>query len=76
MLATDLCQEKVDISNVILKIRGAISRTMAPTLGLTSHNCQKMKKVDSFTCLYHKIYRDEAVGLKGSKYTFKKIRFS
>ena len=37
---------------------------------LTAHNWQKWKRV-FLTCLCHKIYRDEAVGLKSCKYTWK-----
>ena len=37
---------------------------------LTAHNWQKCKRV-FLTCPYHKIYRDEAVGLKSCKYTWK-----
>ena len=35
---------------------------------LTAHNWQKWKRV-FLTCPCHKIYRDEAVGLKSCKYT-------
>ena len=38
--------------------------------GLMAHNWQKWKRV-SLTWPYHKIYRDEAVGLKSCKYTWK-----
>ena len=37
---------------------------------LTAHNWQKWKRV-FLTCLCHEIYRDEAVGLKSCKYTWK-----
>ena len=37
---------------------------------LTAHNWQKWKRV-FLTCPCHKIYRDEAVGLKSCKYTRK-----
>ena len=37
---------------------------------LTAHNWQKWKRV-FLTCLCHEIYRDEAVGLKICKYTWK-----
>ena len=37
---------------------------------LTGGNCQKWKRV-FLTCPCHKIYRDEAVGLKSCKYTWK-----
>ena len=37
---------------------------------LTAHNWQKWKRV-FLTCPCHKIYRDEAVGLKSCKYTWK-----
>ena len=37
---------------------------------LTAHNWQKWKRV-FLTCSCHKIYRDEAVGLKSCKYTWK-----
>ena len=37
---------------------------------LTAHNLQNWKRV-FLTCPWHKIYRDEAVGLKSSKYTLK-----
>ena len=37
---------------------------------LTAHNWQKWKRV-FLTHPYHKIYRDEAVGLKSCKYTWK-----
>ena len=39
-------------------------------LFLTAHNWQKWKRV-FLTCPCHKIYRDEAVGLKSCKYTWK-----
>ena len=39
-------------------------------LYLTAHNWQKWKRV-FLTCPCHKIYRDEAVGLKSFKYTWK-----
>ena len=39
-------------------------------VALTAHNWQKWKKV-FLTCPCHKIYRDEAVGLKSCKYTWK-----
>ena len=38
--------------------------------GLTAHNWQKWKRV-FLTCPYHEIYKDEAVGLKSCKYTWK-----
>ena len=38
---------------------------------VTAHNWQKWKRVFP-TCLCQEIYRDEAVGLKSCKYTFKK----
>ena len=37
---------------------------------LTTHNWQKWKRV-FLTCPCHEIYRDEAVGLKSCKYTWK-----
>ena len=37
---------------------------------LTAHKWQKWKRVFP-TCPCHKIYRDEAVGLKSYKYTWK-----
>ena len=37
---------------------------------LTAHNWQKWKRV-FLTCPCHKIYREEAVGLKSCKYTWK-----
>ena len=37
---------------------------------LTDHNWQKWKRV-FLTCSCHKIYSDEAVGLKSCKYTWK-----
>ena len=37
---------------------------------LTAHNWQTWKRV-FLTCPCHKIYRDEAVGLKSCKYTWK-----
>ena len=42
--------------------------------GLTAHNWQKWKRV-FLTCPCHKIYRDEAVGLKSCKYTWKNYDF-
>ena len=36
-------------------------------LNLTAHNWQKWQRV-FLTCPCHKVYRDEAVGLKNSKY--------
>ena len=39
-------------------------------LPLTAHNWQKWKR-GFLTCPCHKIYRDEAVGLKSCKYTWK-----
>ena len=41
---------------------------------LTAHNWQKWKST-FLTCPCHKIYREEAVGLKNSNYTFKKYDF-
>ena len=41
---------------------------------LTAHNWQKWKRV-FLTCPCHKIYRDEAVGLKSCIYTWKIIIF-
>ena len=38
--------------------------------GLMAHNWQKWKIV-FLTCPHHEIYRDEAVGLKSCKYTWK-----
>ena len=40
------------------------------TATLTAHNWQKWKRV-FLTCPCHEIYRDEAVGLKSCKYTWK-----
>ena len=41
-------------------------------LRLTAHNWQKWKRVGLFlTCPCHEIYRDEAVGRKSCKYTWK-----
>ena len=40
------------------------------TVALTAHNWQKWKRV-FLTSPYHKIYMDEAVGLKSGKYTWK-----
>ena len=37
---------------------------------LMAHNWQKWKRV-FLTCPYHKIFRDEAVGLNSCKYTWK-----
>ena len=37
---------------------------------LTAHNWQKWKRV-FLTCDCHEIYRDEAVGIKSCKYTWK-----
>ena len=42
--------------------------------GLTAHNWQKRKRV-FLTCPCHKIYRDEAVGLKSCKCTWKIMIF-
>ena len=39
-------------------------------VALMAHKWQKCKRV-FLTCPCHKIYRDEAVGLKSCKYTFK-----
>ena len=44
--------------------------TIVTVRDLTAHNWQKRKRV-FLTCPYHKIYRDEAVGLKSCKYTWK-----
>ena len=41
---------------------------------LTAHNWQKWKRV-FLTCPCHKIYRDETVGLKSCKYTWKIMIF-
>ena len=41
---------------------------------LTGGNWQKWKRV-FLTCPCHKIYRDEAVGLKSCKYTWKITKF-
>ena len=41
---------------------------------LTGGNWQKWKRV-FLTCPFHKIYRDEAVGLKSCKYTWKITKF-
>ena len=41
---------------------------------LMAHNWQKWKRV-FLTCLCHKIYRDEAVGLKICKYSWKNLIF-
>ena len=41
-----------------------------PSFDLRAHNWQKWKRV-FLTCPCHKIYRDEAVGLKSCKYTWK-----
>ena len=41
---------------------------------LTAHNWQKWKRV-FLTCPCHEIYRDEAVGLKSCKYTWKIMIF-
>ena len=41
---------------------------------LTAHNWQKWKRV-FLTCPCHKIYRDEAVGLKTCQYTWKNTIF-
>ena len=43
-------------------------------LDLTGGNWQKWKRV-FLTCPFHKIYRDEAVGLKSCKYTWKITKF-
>ena len=43
-------------------------------LTLTGGNWQKWKRV-FLTCPCHKIYRDEAVGLKSCKYTWKITKF-
>ena len=43
-------------------------------LALTGGNWQKWKRV-FLTCPCHKIYRDEAVGLKSCKYTWKITKF-
>ena len=39
-------------------------------ISLTAHNWQKWKRA-FLTCPCHEIYRDEAVGLKSCRYTFK-----
>ena len=44
------------------------------SFGLTAHNWQKWKRV-FLTCPCHKIYRDEAVGLKSCKYIWKIMIF-
>ena len=41
---------------------------------LTAHNWQKWKRV-FLTCPCHEIYRDEAVGLKSCRYTWKIMIF-
>ena len=41
---------------------------------LMGGNWQKWKRV-FLTCPFHKIYRDEAVGLKSCKYTWKITKF-
>ena len=43
---------------------------MSMTLVLTAHNWQNWKRV-FLTCPCHEIYKDEAVGLKSCKYTWK-----
>ena len=43
-------------------------------LYLTAHNWQKWKRAFP-TCPCHKIYSDEAVGLKSYKYTWKNYDF-
>ena len=48
-----------------------------PVIGiwpLTGGNWQKWKRV-FLTCPCHKIYRDEAIGLKSCKYTWKITKF-
>ena len=50
-----------------------IGSSMHPTM-LTGGNWQKWKRV-FLTCPFHKIYRDEAVGLKSCKYTWKITKF-
>ena len=47
-------------TNLVLRVDGV----------LTAHNWQKWKRV-FLTCPCHEIYRDEAVGLKSRKYTWK-----
>ena len=46
----------------------------APHLPLTAHNWQKWKRV-FLTCPCHKIYRDEAVGIKKVANILEKLRF-
>ena len=58
---TNRCKKK----NQILKLLRVL---------LTGGNWQKWKRV-FLTCLFHKIYRDEAVGLKSCKYTWKNTKF-
>ena len=48
----------------------AINKYHHDEQNLTAHNWQKWKRV-FLTCPCHEIYRDEAVGLKSCKYTWK-----
>ena len=48
--------------------------TVSRSFSLTAHNWQKWKRV-LLTCPCHKICRDEAVGLKSCKYTWKITNF-
>ena len=51
-----------------------IIKTFRDSWLLTGGNWQKWKRV-FLTCPCHKIYRDEAVGLKSCKYTWKITKF-
>ena len=50
--------------------RGCVEFKWNRPLSLTAHNWQKWKRV-FLACRCHKIYRDEALGLKSCKYTWK-----
>ena len=61
------------ISNFFLQLNNFFTLLAVKSgSNLEPHNCQKWKKkVDSYTCSYHKIYRVKAVGLSLFNYTFK-----
>ena len=60
-----------DLMINFLKVPALFYRLYGNRLGpLTAHNWQKWKRV-FLTCPCHKIYRNEAVGLKSCKYTWK-----
>ena len=63
-MVTPLTKPKLETSNKSWKT------DMHFVTVLTAHNWQKWKRV-FLTCPRHEVYRDEAVGLKSCKYTWK-----